>query len=422
MHPYLDRDWRESGEYDSLTRPELESIVGRKLSALLRHAVKTVPFYIKWFAEHGFDGNNPKLSDFPILGKADIRGKESEFISQSYSLRKLRLSHTSGSTGEPFAFYKTPEDIDYTYANVWRGLRRFGIRPGMKRVLIQGFDDKPVLSACEKIKRAIKGWLNRCLEIDAHFLSLTDDNVELAVKRILRYRPDYIHGYVSSIYILARYAEEHDIDISKLNLVAVVTESEKCYPFQREMIERVFRAPVVEFYGSVEFGMISQPAKDGRMCINEDHVYVETTSEGDAVFTNLDAWGWTLIRFKNGDMLKLGDIHPQLPYRTITEIDGRKTEQIHLPQGGALQGFIVMYPLYRRSKYLKAYQIHQTDVSHMTIKMVLACQMPDEIHRQIVTEMKAIVDNDMKIKTEFLDNIPVSKMGKRLFVKSDVKL
>ena len=60
------------------------------------------------------------------------------------------------------------------------------------------------------------------------------------------------------------------------------------------MIERVFHAPVVENYGSVEFGMIAQPAKDGRLCINDDHVYAETTLEGQAVLTNLDEYGFPL--------------------------------------------------------------------------------------------------------------------------------
>lgn len=422
MHPRLGRAWKESGGYDSLSRGELDSVVERKLSGLLRHAAKTVPFYMKWFLEHDLDADHPKLEDFPILSKPDIRGREDEFISRGFPRRELRLSHTSGSTGEPFAFYKTKADIDYTYANLWRGMLRFGIRPGMKRVLIQGFDDKPVLSAYAKTKRAIKGWLNKCLEIDAHFLALTDANVELALKKILRYRPDYIHGYVSSIYLLARYASEHGIDVSALKLVAVVTESEKCYPFQREMIERVFGSQVIEYYGSVEFGMIAQPAKDGRFCINEDHVYVETTPDGDAVFTNLDAWGWTLIRFKNGDMLKLGDKHPQLPYRTIQEIDGRKTELVYLPQGGALQGFIVMHPLYKHSQYLKAYQIHQTDITHLTIKMALACKMPEEVLRRIVLEMQTLVGNLMDVKVQFVDDIPVSRAGKRLFVLSDVQM
>ena len=128
-----------------------------------------------------------------------------------------------------------------------------------------------------------------------------------------------------------------------------------------------------------------------------------------------------MIRFKNGDMLKLGGKHPQLPYRTIQEIDGRKTELIRLPQGGALQGFIVMHPLYLHNKYLKSYQIVQQDISHLKIRMVLAHQMPEDVMMKIVADMQELVGDRMSIETEFLDDIPVSRTGKRLFVISNVK-
>lgn len=419
MHPAVNALWRIVLSVEGMERDALCVLKERKLKKVLIHAARAVPFYRRFFMEKGIAIDDIALSDFPIIEKKDIRGRENEFVADSWS-RKLHWTRTSGSTGEPFRFGRS--EYDYTYATLWRGLARWGVRPGDKRVLVKGVDIERNVSFLTRFKRVVYGWINRCIVVDAHFLAKSDSNVERELRRIVRYRPQYIHGYASSIYLLARHAEKLNLDCSALGLKAVVTESEKCHDFQRETLERVFHAPVVENYGSVEFGMIAQPAKDGRMCINEDHVYVEMTPEGEAVFTNLDEYGFPLIRFKNGDLLTIGGIHDELPYRTLSSIEGRKTETIKLPQGGAVQGFAVMYPISKHSRLMKAYQIWQPSIDRLVIRIVPSqIEFPMSVKRQIISEMRDIVGDEMKIDFEFQSCIPLSSRGKRLFVCSDVE-
>lgn len=420
QHPQINDLWKTVMRVEGMARGELQSLASEKLQRVLRHAAETVPYYRTYFSKKGLSAENLRIEDFPIVEKKDIRGQEEEFVSTERKGRKINWSRTSGSTGEPFRFGRT--EYEYTYATLWRGMARFGIRPGDKRVLVKGVDETASISLFTKLKRIVYGWLNRCIVIDAHFLAKSEANIAAELKRIIAYKPQYFHGYVSSIYLLAQYAEQHEIDLASLKVKAIVTESEKCHDFQRELMERVFNAPVVENYGCVEFGMIAQPANDGKLCINEDHVYVETTTEGEAVYTNLDEYGFPLIRFKNGDLIKVGEVHGQLPYRTIDELDGRKTEMIKLPQGGALHGFIPMYPVSKHSKWMKAYQIYQPSIDRIIIRIVLLGDgLPDEVERQIIKEMREIVGDVMKIDFEYPREIPLSKRGKRLFICSDVK-
>ena len=421
-HPRLGKCWTRATVLEHGSRTDVDCVVADKLQAVLRNAAQTVPYYRKWFAERGFDAKSLRIEDFPIVEKKDIRGHEEEFVSEAYPRKRLGWSRTSGSTGEPFRFAHCREQFDYTYATLWRGLLRFGIRPGDRRVLVKGVDESAAVSLKTRIWRKVYGWLNRCIVVDAHFLARSEANIAAELKRIIAYRPQYFHGYVSSIYLLAQYAEQHGIDLASLKVKAIVTESEKCHDFQRELMERVFRAPVVENYGCVEFGMIAQPAKDGKPCINEDHVFVEVTSEGEAVLTNLDEFGFPLIRFKNGDLVKLGDVHPQLPYRTVESLDGRVAETIYLPQGGSLQGYIVMYPISKHIKYLKQYQVYQPDIEHLIIRLVCSdAGLPETIREQMTREMREIVGDGMEISFEQVDAIPLTKRGKRAFVCSDVK-
>ena len=420
MHRGLNRLWTKCFPLENYSRSDLERLRDEKLKHVLSHAATTVPYYKDYFARTGVDPSKATLNDFPIIEKKDIRGHEEEFVSTAKGMPKISWSRTSGSTGEPFRFGRS--EFTYTYATLWRGLFRVGIRPGDRRVLVKGVDEAAHVSLTTKIRRWIYGLINRCIVIDAHFLARNDANIIRELNRLVAYRPKYLHGYVSSIYLLALTAEKHNIDLASLKVKAVVTESEKCYSFQRELIEKTFAAPVVENYGCVEFGMIAQPASDGLLCVNEDHVLAETTSDGSAVLTNLDEFAFPLIRFKNGDEIKLGDRHPTLPYQTIAQVAGRKTETIKLVNGGSVHGFVPMYPMYKHSKWMKAYQIYQPELRILIIRIVLSGEsLPVDVHDQILSEMREIVGNEVDVRFEILREIPLTKRGKRLFVVSDVK-
>ena len=416
-HRAINDDWGKVFYVEALSREGLAELQCEKLHDVLVHTARTIPYYRQFFNQRGIAADYVRLTDFPVIAKKDIRGHESEFAADGWSSR-LKWTRTSGSTGEPFGFGRS--EYDYTYATLWRGLARWGIRPGDKRVLVKGVDENPQVSILTKVKRRFYGWINRCIVVDAHFLARTEANVRSELRRIIKYKPDYIHGYASSIYALATGADKFGIDCSRMQVKAVVTESEKCHNFQREVIERVFHAPVVENYGSVEFGMIAQPAKDGRLCINEDHVYVETTPAGEAVFTNLDEYGFPLIRFKNGDKVKIGDVHDELPYRTLSSIEGRVAETIHLPQCGLVHGYMVMYPISKHMKYLREYQVYQPDIDHLLIRVVESEPLPPEIIEQIIREMKEIVGTAMEVQIQKVPSIPLTRRGKRTFVCSDV--
>ncbi len=409
---------------DGVSPEGLRALVERKLNRVLRAAVRDVPFY-RQLAEAGtIDAANPQLAQFPILEKKDIRGREDLFISDRYDKRRLSVGRTSGSTGEPFCFYHASREFDVTYVDLWRGLARLGIHRGDRRVLVKGVDERPNTSWMVRARRYIYGLINHCLVIDAHFLARSEANVRVALARIRRYRPVYLHGYVSALDLLAMSAERWGIPMESLGIRVVVTESEKLYDFQRERIMRVFGCPVAENYGSVEFGMIAQPDVAGNLCINADHVVVEVDANGAAVLTNLDAYAFPFIRFRNGDCLTLCQKKRSvLPYPEIERVDGRVADTIRLPDGGSLQGFIVMYPISKHMRHVQAYQIRQERMDALDILVVpqTAEGLPEPVRKQMLTEMREIVGPEMKLRIRVVSEIPLTKRGKRRFVVSELE-
>lgn len=206
-------------------------------------------------------------------------------------------------------FLFRPEGTHLHLRNVLAGAGTAGIRPGDKRVWVKGIDETAQLPPVARCRRKLWSMINRCLLVDAHFLTVSPEHLARTVENIRRYNPVYFHGYAASIAEIARWVKESGRDARSLfpSLRAVVSESEKLYPEQRELFEEVFRVPVYENYGSVEFGMIAQPDTDGNLLLNEDHIVAESMGgDEEAVITNLDSFAFPFIRYKNGDRIRLG--------------------------------------------------------------------------------------------------------------------
>lgn len=424
-HPHICRDWRRCMAVEHMTRGELERLQQRKLQKLLRYAVLHVPFYRNYAQEHHWHIDALSLEQFPVLDKAAFRSHEAEFISDEYDRSRLECCHTSGSTGEPFCFYSDPKERTYTYATFWRGLARAGIRPGDKRVWVKGIDETAQLPPVARCRRKLWSMINRCLLVDAHFLTVSPEHLARTVENIRRYNPVYFHGYAASIAEIARWVKESGRDARSLfpSLRAVVSESEKLYPEQRELFEEVFRVPVYENYGSVEFGMIAQPDTDGNLLLNEDHIVAESTGgDEEAVITNLDSFAFPFIRYKNGDRIRLGgDQGHALPFRRLNMVLGRMTECLKLSSGGTLQAFAITSAVYNLSEWIRSYQFIQTDLEHLKL-LVVPCRekLPEDVVRKISAYIHDVSGGTLQTDIEYVTRIPLTKNGKRLFVISQI--
>src|SRR2546423_8189267 len=93
---------------------------------------------------------------------------------------------------------------------------------------------------------------------------------------------------------------------------SILVGAEKLHPFQRELIERVFGAPVFETYGSREFMLIGAECDrhDG-LHLTAEQLLVEVLEddgsptpqgeEGNVVVTDLYNYGMPFIRYATGD-------------------------------------------------------------------------------------------------------------------------
>jgi len=247
----------EADKNQYLSQNELRNLQFQKLIPLLQHSYKYVPYYRDVFDQIGVKPEDIRSwNDFrqlPILTKEQIRVNRERLLSKKLRSPVFSLS-TSGSTGKPMRFNMSQIHAGANIVSRIRALRWWGINLGDREMQLSSPSGQfvPGIKSTfnARIFRPMKEKiLNRRL-ISA--LDMTEKSMDNYWHITKKFNPKIIYGFPSAIYVFAKYLKDHGYDCSKLGLKAVVTSCEILFDWQREMMEEVFRKPVVDEYGSVE--------------------------------------------------------------------------------------------------------------------------------------------------------------------------
>jgi len=423
-HPCASETWPRCLGAEALSTDALLELRQRRLDLLVADAATNVPFYIEWAKSSGFrPGDRAQIGTLPVLDKAPYRLNLEAFQSRRFPLSHMRSAKTSGSSGQPFRFRTHPLSMDQGYCGLWRGLRRFRLRPGMRRLYVWGRSWVYGAGLFERIRRrarsAVRDWANQTLSIPAYDLS--DRNVARAVDRLITFKPEYVHGYVSALYVLARHVIESDRIRAVPPLRAVITESEKLYDFQRTALRQAFGCPVVEQYGSVGFGNIAGEDPEGNLRVSDDMFWLESLDDGQAVITNLASFAFPFIRFRLGDLIEFReDIPAGLPFRVLARVTGRTLDLFPRPGGGHVHGMALAHVVDPHLAFVRRYQFHQTAIDYLVVKLQpAASSIPSSVHDRMRADLQALF-GPITIVFESVQEILPMESGKYRWVRSDV--
>ncbi|PWB83561.1 MAG: hypothetical protein C3F11_05950 [Methylocystaceae bacterium] len=425
VHPLTFGYWADCVGVDRMGRAELLQLQADRLRILMEHAIRHVPYYRYWARQQGVSAEAPPpLEQWPIATKALFRSDIGAFQSEAVPVKDTATAKTSGSSGEPFQLRVHRSSTDYSYACLWRSLRRHGLRPGDRRVYIWGrsYEFNATGASIRKVRarQQIRDWLNNTLAINAY--DLTNDNIDAAIELIERFRPVYLHGYVSALYAIARRMADANRSFRGFAPIAVITESEKLYDFQRAAMHAAFGCRILEHYGSVEFGNIAQPDTAGRLRIAEDLFKLETLPTGELLVTNLFSQSYPLIRFRLGDLAVLAEppADDDLPYGVLAEVTGRTVDLIPVRTGGYIHGVALAHVIDPHLRYVCKYQIHQTALDRFVVRLVSERPLLDDVPAQIKHDLARLVGASAVIEVRQVDDIPPAASGKFRWVLSDV--
>jgi len=336
---------------ETFTEEDWLNYQSSKLRKVLGYAYLNVPYYRNLFINIGLQNFQQfslgDLQNIPSLEKETIRQGPQAFISQAKNIPKLFPYHTSGTTGTPIdILFSKDMHRNWSAAYDVRVRGWAGVNHKMSRAMIGGRMVVPKANSNPPFWRYNR--VERQLYMSAFHIS--PQNASHYVKALNHYQPDYLVGYASSHFFLARFILEQGLKVIKPK--AILTSSEKLTAEMREVIEQAYNCEVFDAYSGVEACCLVSECKHHNLHISPDVGIIEIMDEdgnpmshgqpGEIVATGLLNFEQPLIRYRTGDMAILSDekcacgrhmpILKELVGRledTVIGLDGRETVRFH---------------------------------------------------------------------------------------------
>ncbi|MCT4545222.1 MAG: phenylacetate--CoA ligase family protein [Vallitalea sp.] len=411
---------KELINYQNMSQSDLHKLQENKLRKLLLESIKNVPAYQSYSDLKDEIEKNPfkALLKFPILDKNLFMENPNSYLNQTVSKENLIPNCSGGSTGEPIRFYVDRYTVDYYEAARWRGLNWYDISMGSRSVMIWG---NPLeLNKNQTKKYYLKEkWLKNRIIIPAY--SLNPENMIEYVEKISKFRPEYLYGYSSALYVFAELMIQLELTLP-FKPKAIVSTSETLFDFQRDMIKKAFGCPIVNEYGARDAGMLAYECPCGSMHICSENVILEVVDKktlqpvpygktGIVIATDLNNFSMPRLRYKLDDsvILTKDKCKCNMGLPVIEEIRGREDDMFVTVDGNFVHGHAFNH-IARNLKSLSKFQIIQHSPSFAELSIIFKETNKKELDFFVEEAKKLLPKTEIKVKV--VDDIPVNASGK----------
>ena len=343
----------------------------RDVIDLISHASLHVPFYKRYFKEHGL---NPKdvegpefLAKLPIVTKQMMNENPLDFIDERLDPSKLVEFKTSGSTGVKFIFKGTDSMFKKEAAFVTRAYASHGSRlyedwsTWIRRYVPQG-PDASLFKKDHELRRVY---------MSAYHLN--NSSVHEYVRTINDLRCKTISTYPSTAYVLACLLEEEGLKlpfIESIHLASEMLMDEWATRIRKVLPNIKLRA----HYGQMEKASFFHQAASDDYVDNVEYgvtEFVESDGQLSVIGTGFLNRAMPFIRYDTGDTAELLDDPVQgvgLPVR-VKRFIGRRDDIIVTADGNRLPG-VNFYTMMYKIPGVKMFQIVQEEPDKVRVRIV----------------------------------------------------
>jgi phenylacetate-CoA ligase len=412
--------WRYGGifsEYlDTLKRTEylpteqMRELQKAELDRLLQFATTHVPYYRK---------HDPS----ELTTKDQIRESSADFLADTFPVRALIPWHTSGTTGKPLTIFYSREAMQKMWAFVELYRNNAGVSKDARRGQFTG---RMIVPPGQRTSKAIfwrRDLVNHTLLLST--VHLSPENLPHYAAALERFRPEYLSGYPSAMYVLAEYYRQSGRSAPRL--VTALTSAETLLDHQRRAIEETFATRVCDQYGQAEMQSFWYECEAGRMhahplagvteILRPDGTPAEPGEMGEVVLTGLVNYAMPLIRYRVGDTARFASrscpCGRGMP--VIEEIGGRLDDFVFTRERGFLGR---LDPVLKGIHNIVESQIEQESLDVLHVRFVPAPHFTAEDLQLLENNLRARVGRGIHLEFECTDRIPRSPNGKFRFVIS----
>jgi len=397
----------------------------RRLQKAVKYAYHAVPYYTRLFDQLKIKPadipTRKDLEHLPILSKKEIIENYDDFTPKDLDKHKYFTFRSSGSTGDPFTYRLSKYDRLLSGCLLYRGWLFGGYELGDKMVFLAGS------SLSINTKNELIKWVHEFTRNVKKLSSfdMDEENLFNYRKVINEFQPEFIRGYAVSIFKFAQWLDENKLSV--YNPKGVFTTAEKLLPDMRKTIRDVFQCDVYDNYGLNDGGIGAYELSDhSGMRIDTERAVLEVVDEegkqihsgtGRIIGTSLWNTAFPFIRYDGGDYGTIS-VKPD-GTQVLTEIIGRQQEILQTPEGKFIHGVFFGF-IFREMDSVRNFQVIQTDLDHITIKIV-----PDNSFdkSELETISRQIKERSEKwqVQYEIVDEIETAESGKYHSVINKVK-
>ena len=319
--------YRRIQNMNTWSREEIRAWQNEQLRRIVDQAYNHTIYWKRIFDERGLKPSDIRttedLKKLPILTKEDIRAHYDEIVADNAFLYPHRKDQTGGTTGEPMRYLVSEDVWGYVAANKIIAWRTTGYR----------FGDAFMALGSASIFKKKAPLTRRVLDMIRNEKAVNSMNLDDALCRqyidiLNKKQIHYIYGYASAIYLLAKYAQDHQVDMNHMR--GAFTTSENLTDVYRETIEKAFGCRVMDCYGSRDAGVTAYEVTSGNYHLGYS-AYVEIADEiapstGTLLSTNLLNMAFPLLRYNYGDVAELENNSNLYNGQVLQKIYGRTSE------------------------------------------------------------------------------------------------
>lgn len=419
------------------TRAEIVAAQEQKFRKLVRFINDRSPFYRDIIAERGIDLEHCRPQDFPVIGKNDVienfdriatdprvtRSRIAEFLSQSTDPNELldnrfHVVHTSGTSGTMGYYVYSREEWIQGCSHITRTAP-----PRLRKRVAYVAATRGHFAGASLTMTGNRG-TNRL------FYNIRPFDVGLPVPQLVRelndFQPHVLSGYAAMLKVLAELQQEGRLQIRPRQ---VTNGGEMLNQETKELLERVFGAPVINAYANSEhlYMGLTLGGSEGLHLLEDDLIF-ELRDDHTCV-TNLYNYTLPLIHYRIDDVLVADQTPSRYPFTKVREVVGRYEDALVFTNRFGQQDFI--HPLVIVDLMIGGLRTWQIELLDLTSFLFRARFEPglNEVEKQkskdqIRDTMRSILAeksmDNVKFRIDEVDHIPVDpRTGKfRIVLRS----
>ena len=394
-----------------------------RLHAFVGHCASTVPYYRRWFRDNSVDPAEIRtledLQALPVLTKAEVQADVADFQSDAVPVNERIAANTSGSTGAGLRFSTTVSAIREQYAVWWRYREWHGLERGVwcghfgARSVVPTSQTPPPYWRYDRPGR-------RVLFSGYH---MGEPSLDAYVEELRKRRLPWLHGFPSTLALLAGHLVERDVDLG-YDIRWVTVGGENLLAPQEDVMTRAFGVRPVQHYGLAEAVANISECERGRLHVDEDFSAVEFLPEpsgrGHRIvgcnFTNLAT---PLLRYDTGDIATIdeGGCDCGRPGRVVAFIDGRQEDYVELASGARVGR---MDHVFKDMTNIREAQIVQRRAGELEVRVVRGGGYSESDERELLRGMVKRVGKETNVGILYADRLERGPGGKLRFVVSEI--